>query len=97
MKAAYHAINSLLLLSLLSAGAQAADDTGTTIVGNQEAPTVTNVLPWKSEELTVDPWGSRRAPNSEVLNEALQPLDRDELRREIQYFNLVNPSDKDKK
>lgn len=69
----------------------AEEEAGTTIVGNQEAPTVTNVLPWKSEELTVDPWGNRRAPNSEVLNEALKPLDRDELRREIQYFNLVTP------
>lgn len=96
MKPAYHAISVALTL-LISSPAYSADDTGTTIVGNQEAPTVTNVLPWKSEELTVDPWGNRRAPNSEVLNEALQPLDRDELRREIQYFNLVNPSDKDKK
>ncbi len=96
MKRALFIVSGLLIALSYAHNTLAADDSGTTIVGNQEAPTVTNVLPWKSEELTVDPWSNRRAPNSEVLNEALQPLDRDELRREIQYFNLVNPSDKQK-
>lgn len=63
--------------------------TGTTIIGTKEAPNVLNVVPWQGKELSADPWEIRPSPAKSVLEESLQPIDRDVLRREIEYFNLI--------
>ena len=85
----------LLWLSWISV-AQAEDDieiTGTTIIGTKEAPNVLNVVPWQGKELSADPWEIRPSPAKSVLEESLQPIDRDVLRREIEYFNLIQQSE----
>ena len=78
-------------LSALPLHALALDE-GTTITGTKEAPNVLNVVPWQSRELGVDPWGAQPTHNSELLNDALKPVDRDELQRQVEYFNLLQDS-----
>lgn len=58
----------------------AASSTQTDIVGSKEAPSVFNIVPWKEKELSLP----KRAVNTSILRETLQPLDRDVLRREVQ-------------
>lgn len=57
----------------------------TNVVGSQEAPTVLNVVPWKDKEVKLE----RKSPTTSILNQVLQPLDRDVLRREVQYFRSL--------
>lgn len=67
-------------------------ETGTTIIGTQEAPTVLNVVPWQNIELRPRAWDGTPSTAQSVLEESLQPIDRDVLRREIDYFNLLHHS-----
>lgn len=67
-------------------------DEGTNIIGTKEAPTVLNVVPWQSKELSTDPWKSIPTHESEVLQDSLKPVDRDELQRQVDYFNLLQHS-----
>lgn len=57
----------------------------TNVIGSQEAPTVLNVVPWKDKEVKLE----KRSPTTSILNQVLQPLDRDVLRREVQYFRSL--------
>ena len=92
---------TVLLIGLLALipSAFAADEpapvevTGTTIIGTKEAPNVLNVVPWQGRELNADPWDIRPSPAQSVLEDSLQPIDRDVLRREIEYFNLIQGSE----
>lgn len=91
---------SLLAISwsLVAPSAFAEDEpqvevTGTTIIGTKEAPNVLNVVPWQGKELNADPWDIRPSPAQSVLEDSLQPIDRDVLRREIEYFNLIQGSE----
>lgn len=73
-----------------AAGAKSADsqDEGTlvtNVVGSQEAPTVLNVVPWKDKEVKLE----KKSPTISILNQLLQPLDRDVLNREVQYFRSL--------
>ncbi len=63
--------------------------TGTTIIGTKEAPNVLNVVPWQGKELSADAWDIPPSPAQSVLEDSLQPIDKDVLRREIEYFNLI--------
>lgn len=93
-------IVAMLLAAVLAAPAFAADpqpatapkaagktqDTlSTNVIGSQEAPTVLNVVPWKDKEVKLE----KRSPTTSILNQVLQPLDRDVLRREVQYFRSL--------
>lgn len=60
-------------------------DLVTNVVGSQEAPTVLNVVPWKDKEVKIE----RKSPTTSILNQVLQPLDRDVLMREVQYFRSL--------
>ena len=60
-------------------------DLTTNVVGSQEAPTVLNVVPWKDKEVKIE----KKSPTTSILNQVLQPLDRDVLRREVQYFRSL--------
>lgn len=91
---------SILLIGLLTlvqpavaeTTTAAEEVTGTTIIGTKEAPNVLNVVPWQGKELNADPWDIRPSPAQSVLEDSLQPIDRDVLRREIEYFNLIQGS-----
>jgi hypothetical protein len=63
-------------------------DEGTTIIGTKEAPNVLNVVPWQDDEFG-DPWKIQPEPTRSVLENSQKSLDKDVLRREIEYFNLL--------
>ena len=54
----------------------------TAITGNRELPKVMSIVPWKSAE---PPAGPDR-PMGSLIEELLAPVDRDEFRREITYY-----------
>jgi hypothetical protein len=63
-------------------------DLGTTVVtGNRELPRVLYVVPWKA----ATPGDLSGRPSSSLLDEALQPLDRDVFQRQLRYFNALQP------
>lgn len=82
----------LALLALIITPHALALDEGTTIIGTKEAPNVLNVVPWQARELAVDPWGATPTHNSDLLNDSLKPVDRDELQRQVEYFNQLQNS-----
>jgi hypothetical protein len=57
----------------------------TNIIGSQEAPTVMNVVPWKSKDVQLE----ARDPTSSLLNRVLEPLDQDVLMREVEYYRIL--------
>jgi hypothetical protein len=55
----------------------------TAVTGNRELPRVMSIVPWKAPE----PPGGPDRPMGSLIEQVLAPLDRDEFRREITYFN----------
>jgi hypothetical protein len=78
-----------------SAGAGAASPRGnaadrlnlntTTVTGDREQPKVMYVVPWKSANIG-DLSGK---PMNSLLDEVLAPVDREEFRREVAYYDAV--------
>ncbi|HSY06715.1 MAG TPA: hypothetical protein VK803_12320 [Steroidobacteraceae bacterium] len=60
----------------------------TDITGNRELPKVLYIVPWKRADLGDL---SGRPPNS-LLDEVLQPLDRDVFQRENRYYDALKPA-----
>jgi hypothetical protein len=56
-----------------------------TVTGDREQPKVMYIVPWKSSDMG-DLSGR---PMNSLLDEALAPVDRDEFKREVAYFNAV--------
>jgi len=54
---------------------------GISIVGNKEAPKSLFIVPWKSSELAVE-----TGLNSKLLNEKLEPVDKEVFERELEFF-----------
>jgi len=86
---------ALLSLLVLAPAAFAANDAdspavGTNVIGTQEAPTVLNVVPWKDKEVKLE----KKDPTSSLLNRVLEPLDQDVLRREVEYYRILNQEQK---
>ena len=106
MKNILHASLALLVLTGLPVAAvQAADPApkgaapekavdrlqldATAITGNRELPKVMSIVPWKAAE----PPGGPDRPLGSLIDELLAPLDRDEFRREINYYrDLASPT-----
>jgi len=59
----------------------------TDITGNRELPKVLYIVPWKHSDLG-DLSGK---PVNSLLDEVLQPLDRDVFRRENRYYDALKP------
>jgi len=57
----------------------------TTVTGDREQPKVMYIVPWKSSDIG-DLSGK---PMNSLLDEALAPVDRDEFKREVVYFDVV--------
>lgn len=55
----------------------------TEVHGNQELPKVLYIVPWQKS----DPGDLMGRPVNTLLDEVLAPLDRDEFRRQVEYFN----------
>lgn len=79
----------VLVLAAAGRPAAAADTLeldGATIVGNRELPKALFIVPWKSSapgELTGRPMNS-------LVNETLEPVDRDVFLREFEYYKAVH-------
>jgi hypothetical protein len=56
-----------------------------TVTGEREQPKVMYIVPWKSSDIG-DLSGK---PMNSLLDEALAPVDRDEFKREVVYFDVV--------
>ena len=92
-------IASLLLLSLLSVsnamaeskGKNKNDDSdakvvsGMSIVGNNETPKSLVIVPWKSSEI-----GQESKLNSNLLNDGMNPVDKEVFMRELNFYKLSN-------
>jgi hypothetical protein len=59
----------------------------TEITGNQELPKVLYIVPWKRSDLG-DLLGK---PANSLLDEVLQPIDRDVFKRENRYYDALKP------
>jgi hypothetical protein len=59
------------------------------ITGNRELPKVLYIVPWRSAELG-DLVGR---PVNSLLDEVLEPVDRDVFRRQNRYFDALQPND----
>jgi hypothetical protein len=77
----------LAALPWLSAVAdQSLELQGTTITGNRELPKALHIVPWKAAvpgELTGRPMQS-------LVDEIMAPVDRDVMRRELEYYESVH-------
>jgi hypothetical protein len=58
----------------------------TSITGNRELPKVMVIVPWKKADMG-DLTGK---PANSLLNEVLQPIDREVFRRELRYFEALD-------
>ena len=58
----------------------------TSITGNRELPKVLVIVPWKKADLG-DLTGR---PANSLLNEVLEPVDREVFRRELRYFEALD-------
>jgi hypothetical protein len=76
------------LIALQAATAPAADMEldGMAVTGNQELPKSLTIVPWKGSELG-DIAG---LPTGSLLNEHLQPVQREVFRRELRYYDSVH-------
>jgi hypothetical protein len=85
MKPKAIAVALLFWLALPAWAADRADLEGTQILGNRELPKVLYIVPWKRSDLG-DVVGK---PVNSLLDEVLQPLDRDVFRRENRYYDSL--------
>ena len=79
---------TLLAMALLSGNAIAQDQLdldGAQIFGNRDMPNITYVVPWKEDQIDV----VDIQPIGNLLDDALQPIDRDVFVREIEYYELL--------
>jgi hypothetical protein len=57
----------------------------TQVTGNRELPKVMVIVPWKHAESGV----TAGRPANSLMDEVLKPLDRDVMRRELEYYGKV--------
>jgi len=56
---------------------------GISIIGNKDAPKSLYIVPWRSAEL-----GMESDLNSNLLNEGMQPVDKDVFLRELDFYEI---------
>jgi len=61
----------------------------TQITGNRELPKVMVIVPWKNAE----PAGLAGRPLNSLVEEVLTPIDRDVMRRTLDYYRLLAPGE----
>ncbi len=59
---------------------------GTAIIGNQELPKVLYIVPWKKSEVP----DMNQSPLESLIDEALQPIDREVFRRQVNYYHALH-------
>ena len=56
------------------------------IIGNKELPKMLYIVPWKNSELP----DMNTPPLESLIDEALSPVDRDNFRRKIRYYQIYS-------
>ncbi len=83
-------LTSIYLLALANlfnpvAAQDELDLDGARIFRNRDLPNITYIVPWKDDKpemVEIQPIGS-------LFDEALQPIDRDVFKRELEYYELL--------
>jgi len=78
-------IGLLLFIAATASGQEPEDDqviSGMSIVGDHESPKSLVIVPWKSSGL------SDKLDVSRLLDDGLQPVDRDVFARELSYYQI---------
>ena len=86
-----HSRNLLIAVILLAApllvfSADNLDLDGTTVIGNRELPKALHIVPWKA----ADSGDLAGRPLNSLVDQTLEPLDRDVFRRELEYYEAVH-------
>lgn len=79
----------LLALSMITSVVNAEDKLnmdGTAIIGNQELPKVLYIVPWKKSEVPE----MNQPPLESLIDEALQPIDREVFQRQVNYYHALH-------
>jgi len=84
---ARYTIFIFLILSVCVKTAYAEEEvkslSGISIIGNKDAPKSLYIVPWRSAEL-----GMESDLNSNLLNEGMQPVDKDVFLRELDFYEI---------
>jgi hypothetical protein len=59
---------------------------GTTVIGNRELPKALNIVPWKA----ADSGDLAGRPLNSLVEQTLEPVDRDVFLRELEYYEAVH-------
>jgi hypothetical protein len=86
-----HSRNLLIAATLFGApllvySADNLDLDGTTVIGNRELPKALHIVPWKA----ADSGDLAGRPLNSLVDQTLEPLDRDVFRRELEYYEAVH-------
>ncbi len=85
----YLIVTLLLCLSSASSSSYAEDRLkmdGTAIIGNQELPKILYIVPWKNSEVP----DMNQPPLESLIDEALQPIDREVFQRQVNYYQALH-------
>lgn len=63
---------------------------GISIIGNKELPKMLYIVPWKTSELPE----LNAPPIESLIDEALAPIDRDNFKRKIRYYQIYSEQNK---
>lgn len=69
-----------------------AQSEGTNIIGTDEAPNSLNLVPWKDRDMSTKLWQDHEQKAVNILDVQTSTMDEDELRRQMEYFNLLHRS-----
>lgn len=64
---------------------EAKELSGISIIGNKEAPKSLYIVPWKDSQVGVE-----SSLTSGLLDERMQPVDKDVFMRELNYYQFTN-------
>jgi len=76
----------LSAIPVLASGADKLDLEGTTVIGNRELPKALHIVPWKA----ADSGDLAGRPVNSLVDQALEPIDRDVFLRELEYYEAVH-------
>lgn len=77
---------ALSATGLLAYGADKLELDGTTVIGNRELPKALHIVPWKA----ADSGDLAGRPLNSLVDQTLDPLDRDVFLRELEYYEAVH-------
>lgn len=78
-----------VVLSIVCSAVHAEDKLkmdGTAIIGNQELPKILYIVPWKKSEVP----DMTQPPLESLIDEALQPIDREVFQRQVNYHHALH-------